>query len=559
MARRKRSSLFPKKGKFAAGTRGRKVLIWTGSILGGLFLLTILGFFQLLNWLQGDSFRAIMAEKMTLKTRSDVTIPENLRIDGPRITLPQIGVTHTGIVKKATAKSITAEVERGELLERCLHITKLVVEDLHLTLDTLKETDKKYPDAQSDSFFSRFTPDTTILDSVECTNAGADLTVRRSNGKHGTYSLKGCTFSASPATKNNNSWQISVKNGRVSTPHSYLPDGNIKSASLQYADKRISLTDCHIVLTQGNLDVNGFYQTDDKSWSASFGVGNADIGRLLNDRWKERLQSEISGAIKLEGKSRKLRKASGHIVLHKGQLKALRFIPGPIDIPGQELLTDYIEDNFTTVELKEATCQILYPYSDTSRNIKNAWLFGNINIRTKNDVIRIHGRVIIEQSGTLHGVITIGISEEVSRDILERTTGPLASVINNCIPKLFNAKGEPGYHWVNINLSGSSDDPQQDFSVRLEEIVRASGAEALVDETIKTARKGLNIIPGLGSDDESGNKQEGDEEETPTSPKADGEKPEQDDKGDKAPSLIDTATDTATDAINSGLDAIPFF
>lgn len=555
MARRKRNALFQKKGKSAAGSRGRKMLIWAASVLGGLFLLVIIGIFQLLSWLQGDGFRTTLEQKLSNKTKSDISIPENLNIDGSTVRLPEFTAKHTGLVKKATAKRITAEVDRGQLLDNCLHITKMVVEDLNITLDTLKEPEKKYSSSEGSSFFSRFTPNHAVVDHVECTNAGANLTVRRSNGKSYVYSLKGCTFSATPDTKQKDNWQVSIKNGRVSTPHAYLPDGNIKSAYLQYADKRASLTDCHIVLTQGHMDMTGFYQTDDKTWSANIGVGNADIKKMLNDKWQERLSSEISGSIKLTGKNKKLLKANGHIALHKASLKALRFIPGILDIPGQELLTNYIEENFTTVAIKEATCRISYPFSDSSRKIKEAWLFDSINIRTKDDILRVCGRVIIEQNGSLHGVITVGINKETVSDMLDITNGTLRTAITTCLPKLFNAEGEEGFYWVNINLSGTNDDPQQDFSVRLQEIIKASGAEILLEQAANTAREGLNLLPGFGKADSSEapeKKQQQPADEKDSTPENKGKKPS------SGGSLLDTATDTAGDVIDAGLKAIPF-
>lgn len=558
MARRKRNALFQKKGKSASGSRGRKMLIWAASILGGLFLLVIIGIFQLLSWLQGDGFRTTLEQKLSNKTKSDISIPENLSIDGSIVRLPEFTAEHTGLVKKASAKRITAEVDRGQLLDSCLHITKMVVEDLNITLDTLKESEKKYNTSKESSFFSRFAPDHAVVDYVECTNAGANLTVRRSSGKQYLYSLKGCTFSATPDTKQKDNWQVSIKNGRVSTPHPYLPDGNIKAASLQYADKRVSLTDCHIVLTQGHMDMTGFYQMDDKTWSANIGVGNADIKKMLNDKWQERLTSEISGSIKLTGKNKKLLKANGHLALHKGALKVLRFIPGPLDIPGQELLTDYIEENFTTVGLKEATCRISFPFSDSSRKIKDAWMFDSINIRTKEDTIRICGRVIIEQDGSLHGVITVGINKETVSDMLDITNGTLRTAISTCLPKLFNAEGEEGFYWVNINLSGTNDDPQQDFSVRLQEIVKASGAEILLEEATNTARKGLKLIPGLGKGDSAEPTQDTEDNAQQPEDEKDSTPEKKADKPSSGGSLLDTATDTAGDVIDAGIKSIPF-
>ncbi len=540
--------MFRKASKTAAGKRKRKILIWAACCVGIILALIPLSYFWLLSWLQGDGFRSTLEETLSNKLKADITLPAPLQIDGDTVNLRAAAWESKDFLKKAEAKGICTQINRSELWDRRLHATLVSLNELSVNMDTKKETLKNYA-AEEDGFFSNFTPLSYEADRVECSNTAATLTFRRSDPKKkpNRYTLKGSSFTATPITGKENAWQVRLRNGTLTTSHSYLAKSSIRQALLSYANDTVTLTECQLALTKGNMDATGSFHTKNKVWHLNIGVGNADVERLLSESWQEILTGEFSGNLKMAGKRRKIHTADGTFSLRKGRFRALSFVMRymssderadyALRIPGQQAATDYLENTFKLIEINTADCDIRFPHTDKARNIADAWLFDNINIRTKNDEVRVQGHVILEQDNKMHGAIRIGINEKNINEFLELTTEPFRSVISACIPRLFNATGDEGFRWININLSGTGDEPRQDFSVRVQEIIRGLGPELLLDKAADTVKSGLNLLPGM------------DRDETPA---PETEQTEQKRPGSK--SLIDTADDI----INTGIKAIPF-
>ena len=551
--RRKRGDMFHKAGKTASSKRKRKVLIGAACCLGVFLALIPLSYFWLLSWLQGEGFRSTLEEKLSNKLKADVTLPAPLQIDGDTVKMAALEWNSKDLLKEAEVKGISSQINRGELLDKCLHATLITIKELNVNIDTKKETLKKYP-SEEDGFLSNFTPDTYLADRVECSNTSATLTFRRSDVKKkpNRYSLKGSTFVATPIVGKANAWQVKLRNGTLTTSHSYLAKSSIRQALLNYSDDTITLSECQLALTKGNMDATGSFHIKNKDWNLNIGVGNADVERLLSDSWQEILTGEFSGNLKMAGKRRKIRTADGTFSLRKGRFRALSFVmkymgsSGRADLalrlPGQQAATDYLENTFKLIEISTADCDIRFPHTDQARSITDAWLFDNINIRTKNDEVRVVGHIILEQDNKMHGSIRIGINEKNINEFLELTTEPYRSIISACIPRLFNATGDEGFRWININLSGTGEQPRQDFSVRVQEIINTLGPDVLLNKAADTVKSGLNLLPGMNTDNEA--VEQSDEAQSTEKPA---------DKG-----LIDTATDAADDIINTGIKAIPF-
>ncbi len=556
MARkRKRGSCLHKRDKKSNGKR--KFLIIAACCFGVLPALIPICYFWLLSWLQGDSFRSKLEETLSNKLKADITLPAPLQLDGDTVKLASVEWSSKDFLKKAEIKGINTRINRGELWDKCLHATQITVKEISAEMDTKKEQLKNYPEKEG-GFFSNFTPDTYIADRIECGNTSATLTLRRSDPKKKPYrySLKGSSMTATPIAGKKNAWHAGLRNGTLITSHSYLAKSSIRHAMLDYANDTVTLSECQLALTKGNMDATGSFNIKNKDWNLSIGVGNADVERLLSESWQEILTGEFSGNLKMNGKRRVIHSADGQFSLRKGRFRALSFVMryiGSSDradlalrIPGQQAATDYLEDTFKLIEISVADCDIRFPHTNKARNIKQAWLFDNINIRTKNDEVRVQGHVILEQDGKLHGSICIGINEKNIEEFLSLTTEPFRSIISAFIPRLFTAKGDEGFRWVNINLSGSSDEPRQDFSARVREITNVLNPGALLDSATGAVSEGLNMLQGSGDDAAP----------APQTPEAETDKAPAP-KGSK--SLIETATDSAGDVLETGIKAIPFF
>lgn len=523
-------------------------MLWGIGSVVSLVAILVVGYFWLMGWLQGDGFREQLQERLSNKTKTDFSIPVPLRIQGGNVKLHSIEIDGTDFLKEAKVKEISTVIERSELLNRLLYAPVVTIKEMNVRMDSLKEPAKIYPDDSDSSFFSSFTPNRYLTDRVECARINADLTFRRSEKSKVPfkYALKGSTLTATPLKGNIDSWQIKLRNGTFSTSHRYLAKSSIRYALFEYANDRLQLTDCQLALTKGNMDLTGSFGIKDKSWDMNLSVGNADVERLLSEQWREILTGEFSGTLKMDGKRRVVNKANGRFSLRKGRFKALSFISlylssderadKALRIPGQQAATDYLEKTFNIVEISQADCDIRFPHADKTKDIDRAWLFDNIDVRTKDDSLRMAGHIIMELDGKLHGTIKIGINKNVVDEFLSHTTLPFTPIFSAAIPRLFNAEGDAGFHWVNINMSGTNDSPQQDLSARVKELTRSLMPDSILDTINSAAEVGKGLLPG--------NSEKNDD--TP------------DDKQRPA-SLLESATDTASDMIDSGLKALPLF
>lgn len=540
--------MFRSRNKTATEKRKRKVLIWAISSLAGIIVLILVGYFWLLSWLQSNGFRQSMEEDISNKIKADISIPAPLQIDGGNIKLEALSYTGTGYLKQLKIKGVESIINRGELWDRVLHAEKIKMEAFSLSISNKKEQAKIYPDSDEESFFSCFTPKTFVVDRIECSNAKAKVTILRTDPakKANEYSIANSSFIATPVNGQLDNWQVELRKGTFSTSHHFLAKSNITHARLNYANDTITLEECQLELPKGNVDATGNYNLKNRKWNINLSAGNADIRNLLSKNYAKVLTGEFSGNLRMEGTRKKIHTANGHLTLVKGEFKALSAIAQfmssksrgdlALRIPGQEKASAYLEETFEIVKIESADCDIRYPHNDTAYNIEGAWLFDNIDIRTQNDKLRLLGHIIIEQDGKLHGSIRIGVNKKIADEFSALTTEPIRSIVEMAIPKLFNATGDTGFYWVNINLSGTTDKPRQDLSARAGEVI------ASINPLGALSKAGASILDGLTRDEK---KEESSDKE-----------PAQKSGGS---SLIEESTNTATDLIKTGADLLPFF
>ncbi len=552
--RKRRARIIGRKKTIRKTNRLGRLFIWSGSIAAALVLLSVLGLYWLVQWLQGDSFRESLADNLSHKTESEVTIPANLNIDGSTFSLPEIQYKGTQILKKAEVAGITAEVVRGDLWNRCFHATNLGINSLDIRLDTLKEP--PFPPKDDDdagSFWENFTPDTICIDKVECAKANVKLTFRRSDKKKnpGIYSISGTTFTAMPIAGAIDKWQLHLQDGTLATSHSYLAKCSIRQADMVYADGIVSLKDGQLALNRGNMNAEGSFDTKNKNWNVSLSVGNADIHRLLaSDSLKNNLAGEFSADFSISGKRRVIHKASGDFSLKKGQFKALSYIMAYLGskdrkdlamrFPLQQAALDYVEEKFKLVKISKADFRITFPYSNAY--IKNAWLFDNIAIHAMEDNLRIQGHIIIEQDTRLHGTLHIGLRKAIISDFIGQLAGDgIQEKADILLQHLFKEDDDSDFIRITINLSGTTSAPQEDFTPRIKRLSELGSTLGAAKDLLG---KGMGIL--------TGNKEE---QPTPDAPPAETNNAPA--SAPTTPSLPDAAEKIFSDGINTGKQLIP--
>lgn len=481
MSRRRQRRAIRNRGRGKGTTSRRKwLLTWVPVTAAILLVLPFICYYQLMNWLQGSDFREKLEFIIRNKAQAaQVNIPENLSIDDDTITLPTISLSRVDLLRSFTAERVAATIDRHKLLQRELDISKLTMEEPTIVLDW-KALGTALPPilAEEDGIWSNLSPRSLLLHHFECKDGSLEL----HNGET-LYSLAGCSISAEPLTgKQKGEWQINIENGRVHTPLSYLQNCSVKSATLLYSPSALALSECRFMLTPGELRARGSLRNADKQWFLELKANKANVARILNNDWKKRLIGELYGELKLTGHGSNIHKATGNLSLREGHLEGLPIL-------SQLCLAN--TRPYRSMALEKADCRVNYPYSLPAHNIHNAWLFDKIDIRSAEGSLIVRGHVIIGQDRSLHGSLTIGVPESIAT--------ALAAISAEAVSRIFVAEGEPGYRWVNINLSGTLDAPQEDISARLMTVLGSTIPAAAAGAAGKAARSASDLLQSIFS------------------------------------------------------------
>lgn len=495
MARRKKTNLFGHKGE--TGRAWKRLLLGTAAVLGGLAILGVVAWYQALAYMQGESFRHTLEEHLSHHMRAQrVELHSTLNIDGERVNEEGLSVEQAGTLSSAKAGRVSMEIDRSALLGRRLSIRKVSVEEAELVFEqkTVKKSKKAKkgrvtaagtspvpaaPAAEPKSFFSLQGWDMELM---ECKDT--ELTYRRGGED---YSLQGCTVTTTPLKKGG--WQHTAENGRLHTPFALLRGASVRTATMQQDAGGLSLTDCRIMLYPGEMRIRAHQDAATQKWSANIALNKASIAPLLQGDWKKRVSGELYGKATLTGEQGVLTAGEGSLSLQDGVLEALPFLS---DLPAEGGYP------YRHLALDKAECHLSFPYAAPEHNIAEAWLFDNINISAKNGLLRVRGHVIVGTDGALGGTLTIGLPKSIVSAL------PMAPIWQG----LFNARGEEDYLWLNINLSGTLDEPEEDLSVRCAALMKnalpneAGQAAATAEQMFRTLLNPKKPAPKTG--DEAG-------------------------------------------------------
>lgn len=483
MGKHNKGKLFSAHGKDGAAKLFRRIIIIVSAVVILLIILAIVAYYQLLGYLQGDEFRQKVTTTATSALKADkVEVLSNFKINGDRVSFDGVDVARFSAFEQVHVGGTSAAINRMALLSQKLHLEKLSLEEASVVAivgENPAVKPARIPASKSYSIKPRkagkqdsINSESFQLDLLECKDTDINYTV---NGK--TYQLLGAQVSAEPAPKiNPAAWQINAQNARFHTPFSFLRDSSIKSAALVYTPDSVDLTDSSIMLTPGELRAKAHYDLKSNRWTGDLQVNKGDIRRILNDDWKKRLMGEMYGRMVLTGEASSIASATGNLSILNGVLEGLPFLS---QLPMGNTYP------YRTIELEKADCQILYPYNDDQ--VKNAWMFNKINLMAKGGYLIIHGHILVGEGGKLSGTLTIGLPERVVRTL------PVSR--EELADQLFTAEGEEkGYMWVNMNLSGTVDKPQEDLSIRIATLVGQNLGKAVTDIPVSAASNLLNTL-----------------------------------------------------------------
>ena len=482
MPRRKRGSFLSRQATVPASGTARLLLTIFSLILVGLILLVVVAYLFFMSWLQGDGCRTKLADFLQQATHAQqVSVPDNLEVNGNQLTVPQFTLLHANHFEELSVHKLHMSVDRKALWNRILRMNQFSAEELRLVLRAEQKSAANSSPATSPSSTRTSRHASTSGRQSPSTHAGffravqarscevhyADTTLLSSGREFG---LKGYRMTATPCPEaGNDAWTLNIENGRVVSPFSWLAESGVKTATIKLTTGEIKLTSCRIILSPGGIHAKAVYSPSTGRWEAHADVRRASVSRLLKQAWKKKLTGALVGHLDFEGQTGSAWKAHGEMRLEDGVLEGLPIL-------SQIKLNDTAP--YRSIRFEKASCRISFPYTDEQHNIHDAWLWDHIDVRTKEGNFIVRGRVITGLDGTLSGTLQLAVPQQLVTQ-LGLQGNPAASQLFHTLPQY------PGYVWVHVNLSGTLDDPHEDFSVRFATIL-PEFISSLSDSAIKS-------------------------------------------------------------------------
>ena len=530
--RRKRGATTPSGGKRNGRGRLPRGLVYPLAVLGGLLLVVLIAYFSVLSYLQGREFRDNLCYDSAVKLQArDVAMDDNLSIDGDRVSERGMVITGMQGVERISANGMDATLERAALLHRILRVSRLNVNGATVLINPASQAYTERAPREKSGLIAAISPQTVQVDRVECRNA--TITLRLKNSE---YSYTGARLTARPAARAHmDAWNVEGTNGRMHTSLSFLKDCSVKSMHVHADRQAAEMTDCRLMLSPGEMGFKARYSLESKEWNAEMQVNKADVARILKEDWKKLLTGQLFGRMVMNGDGNGISLAEGNLTLREGVLEALPIL-SEISIGNTK--------PYRRLPLEHAACRISYPYDEPEHHITDAWRFDNIDIRAAEGRLLIRGHILIGSDSSLRGTLNIGIPVQMVAKI---PLGDEAGLMD----ELFNATGDPGYAWVTVNLSGTTDHPKEDLSVRVSTLLGDNLPKALLKKAGNATRDFLGRFTGNGGDT---GEEEGEEEEDTPFPAPDRMNPLP--AAPQAPDggMLKKAGDAAGDLINKGLN-----
>ena len=534
--RRKRGATAPSGGKRNGRGRLPRGLVFPLAVLGGLLLVVLIAYFSVLSYLQGHEFRDNLCYDTAVNLQAqDVVMDDNLSIDGDRVSERGMVITGMQGVERLSANGMDATLERAALLHRILRVSRVNLNGATVLINPASQAYTERPPREKSGLIAAISPQSVQVDRVDCRDA--TITLRLKNSE---YSYTGARLSARPATRASmDAWNVEGTNGRMHTSLSFLKDCSVKGMHVHADKQAIEMTDCRLMLSPGEMGFKARYSMESREWNAEMQVNKADVARILKEDWKKLLTGQLFGKMVMNGDGDGISLAEGNLTLREGVLEAL---------PILSEITIGNTKPYRRLPLERASCHISFPYSEPRYQIQDAWRFDKIDIRAAEGRLLVRGHIIIGRDSELRGTLNVGIPLEMVAKI---PLGQEAGIMDD----LFNAVGDPGYAWVTINLSGTTDNPKEDLSVRLSTLLGSNLPKAALKKVGDVTRDFLGRLTGSADDAPDGESRD-DAEDTPF-PAPDRILDRQEGIKDKADGILKKAGDAAGDLINKGLT--PFF
>jgi hypothetical protein len=399
-------------------------------------------------YLKGDAFRnktqaaighALHAETVLapLQRQGNEILSDSLKLAGYK----------GAFFKTAELQDIRAEVDLSAVWHRLWKIDLLRCQRLDLNLDSPErpapETDSLPAAPNPASWWAVMLPRKTRVN---------EFRTDRASVTYNSASLRNTRLNAKPSE---GGWEIALETGDLKWPG--LPVTELSQAKIvAHAGADFTGKARLLVKSGGQISLTGDW-TKESGTDLHAQLENVDVQPFLPNWFQTRLHGALQGKVRFtKPPSAPEGELSGDLKLTGATLESIPLLAALDTFTGNP--------RFHQIPLKNASAH----FSQTKERIE----FTELDL-DGGGILRIKGRLTVK-SGALQGQLRLGISPSLIQWLPEIRT------------KIF-ADAQDGYVWTPFELSGTTDQPQENLSARL--------ANSAVDAVKDTLRNLPNNIP----------------------------------------------------------------
>jgi hypothetical protein len=408
-------------------------------ILGfiGLAVLAVILHSAFSSWVDSEGFRSLISRQAS----------KALKVNGEFKPISQTGFLGAqtegfdGDSGDRTIKAIEANWIKGTFNPLGLIYWRWQIDDIHLESGkvALQKAEQKAESEENKPWYRWFMPTRIHLSEIRVDSADCVWQLR--GRESGIYGLQ---LDVKPNGRDFEYWGSSgelrmskVPKYEVLEIHTLItkPRMYLYKATLSPPDSK-----------SGRIEIQGEAGLqEDRGIQANASLDDIPIAPWLSGRWNDSFSGTVSGQIHCRAQGTKLEgaQASGDFNISSGSIKNLPILNKLASLSGHPSLR--------TLDLNQCSFgfQMSYPDFEAQKLV----------VESKG-IFRLNGDVRVDNR-KLSGQCRLGIAPTYLEWMGEARS------------KVFT-KTEGGYHWTDIRLSGTIDNPHQDLSPRIEEAIKES-------------------------------------------------------------------------------------
>ncbi|MEN8775063.1 MAG: hypothetical protein ABF379_14935 [Akkermansiaceae bacterium] len=413
-----------------------KCVYYTGA---GLVLLVlaglVVGYNSVRSYLRSDEFRLMLGEEVGYELNGEAELAI-FQWDGWSVKTDNFTFKGQNGIENIEARGIQAQVDIGAVWNGAYRVENVQLRELEFIGDFRDDPEReiivKERPVKEKSFWDPFLPD-----SLEVTGVDVASVKGSAETDEGPWSWKNASAKIRPGSTNQ-VYDVTLSGGEILTPLPLADKLTLRTATGRYSGDRFFLLSSKFdVLEKGLMIAEGDFGVEDGAWQFRGEVTGARIQEIVDEDWKQRLMGPLDLSFEATGKPGSTTRTTGHLKIKEGILTALP-------------LLDKIAAYANTSRFRRL---VLNEISLDFKRVGEKLELTNI-ILWSEGLVRLEGEMEIEGNDILKGDFRVGVSP-----------GTLAH-IPGAETKVFQ-RGDLGFLWTSLKVSGTLDSPQEDLSDRL--------------------------------------------------------------------------------------------